>query len=320
MAPKKQGALTRLSPGVYQDAKGKIVQSTTGKAPAPKKGGMTEKPKKVGPGAPGFTGQFQNDPNMTANQNAITYGVEQGDISALGAANQFAGQFDPSAYNYGGPGPATGQYEDFRKSAYDQQLADFDRRDSTVRNQENEDLARWAQSTGNGVDSPAYAAKAQQLSQSQNDRLANAQANATNFAGQEADRNIQGQNTIFDVNRGQYENVRNDPLNQFGAYRNAVSPSWSQGQQFSYENQLGKQQNKYALQQINAQKRGSGGGGGGMTSAPATYTPTYMGGSSLSAGGGSQPSYWSGLANSLAGPVGKGIGNWAGNAIASYFS
>jgi hypothetical protein len=314
-------ALTRISPGVYRDAKGKTVQSKTGKAPAAQKPkGMTSKPKGPLPSDPNFQGQYQNDPNMTANQNAITYGIEQGDLSAVGAANQFAEQFDPGKYNYSGPGPATGQYEDFRQKAYDQQLADFDRRDSTVRQQEQEDLARWAQATGNGIDSPLYAAKAQQLSQAQNDRLANAQSNATNFAGQEADRNIQGQNTIFDVNRGQYENVRNDPINQFSAYREAVSPSWSQGQEYSDQTRLGNQQGKQALQQINAQKRPSGGGGqrGGMTAPPQTYTPTYMGGSAMGgAQGSSQPSYWSGLANSLAGPVGKGIGNWAGNYISS---
>lgn len=309
-------ALTRTSPGMYRDAKGKTVLSKTGKAP---KGGMTEKPKKIAPSDPSFTGQYQEDKNLTPNQNAIQNGVETGDISAIGAANKFAEQFDPSAYNYQGPGPASGQYEDFRKSAYDQQLADFDRRDSTVRKQEAEDLARWAQSTGNGVDSPAYAAKAQQLSQSQNDRLANAQANATQFAGQEADRNLQGQNTIFDVNRTQYENVRNDPLNQFGAFRQAVSPSWSQGQQFSQQTQLQAQQGRQNLQQIKAQKGGSGGRRGGMTSSPAGYTPQYMGNLGGAAQGGGQPSYWSGLANSLAGPVGKGIGSWAGNAIADYF-
>lgn len=317
-------ALTRLSAGVYRDAKGKTVLSKTGKAPdKKKKGGMTDKPAKTATAPTGPV--YEADPNMSSNQNAIGYGMESGDISATNAANEYAKQFDPGKYNYGGPGPASGQYEDFRKQAYDQQLADFDRRDSVARQKENDDLARWAQSTGNAVDSPAYAAKQQQLSQSQNDRLANAQANATNFAGQEADRNIQGQNTIFDVNRGQYENVRNDPLNQFGAYRSAVSGSWGQGQQQSDNLQTigaqGQEQRKTqkAPQWVPPRAGGgggSGGGSGGMTAAPVGYQPQYMGGQQ----GAQQPGYGTQLANSLLPKLAAPLAEKAGGYLAGQLS
>ena len=305
------------NPTAAQKAKIASLQQSKVASGGTVRGGMTSPPT-TAPTGP----VYEADPNMSSNQNAIGYGMESGDISATNAANEFAGQFDTGKYNYGGPGPASGQYEDFRKQAYDQQLADFDRRDSVARQKENDDLARWAQSTGNAVDSPAYAAKQQQLSQSQNDRLANAQANATNFAGQEADRNIQGQNTIFDVNRSQYENVRNDPLNQFGNYRNAVSGSWSQGLQGSQATNLQKLQGKQNLQSIKAQKAGTGGGGGsgrgrgGMTAAPQGYVPQYMGGQQ----GAQQPGYMTQLGNSLLPKLAAPLAEKAGGYLAGQLS
>ena len=199
-------ALTRLSAGVYRDSKGKTVLSKTGKAPdKKKKGGMTDKPVKAAPA---------QDPNLNANQQQIQTQTETADIGLGGLANDQVGQVtdvyqDP--FQYTGPGPASYNPEE-RQRIESELMGRFERYDAPQRQQENDDLARWSQSTGNSVDSPAYAAKQKQLSDSQNARALDARSQAVSQGLQDAQGQFDMSNTSFQTNYGLQTDLRDTPM------------------------------------------------------------------------------------------------------------
>lgn len=285
--------------------------------------GMTTAP--AGPGDQGFSGTYTEDPNMTANQNAIQYGIEQGDLGVLGTANDQLAGVDAAystPYNYTGPGQATANPEE--RARIEKQLFDqFEARNAPVQQQENEDLQRWANATGNGPGTPQYAARSQQLSQAQNDRRQAAQTEAAALGGQEYQRSFDLQDRAFNTGVGQYETQRDRPLQEYAGLRGAVA-GVSPAQEFGYQTRLQDQQgnisNRNNLASIRAQKASTGGGGRsggtgrgrGMTQAPANYSVVP---------GIQQPSLQQdssgGLFGSLLGPVaggvGQGIGKWIGS-------
>jgi len=310
-------ALVRLSPGVYRDSKtGKTVNSTTGKAPKGK-GGMTDKPVKSAPA---------QDPNLNANQQQIQTQAETADIGLGGLANDQVGQVtdvyqDP--FQYTGPGPASYNPEE-RQRIESELMGRFERYDAPQRQQENDDLARWSQSTGNSVDSPAYAAKQKQLSDSQNARALDARSQAVSQGLQDAQGQFDMSDTSFQRHYGLQTDLRDRPMNELGATRGLIQ-GVAPAQQFSYETQLQDQQGRIARQNARFANGlrpaggggGSGGGRGGMTAAPQGYTPAYMGGQP----GAQQPGYGTQLANSLlpklAGPLAEKGGSYLADQLSS---
>ena len=303
--------LTRLSPGVYRDASGKTVTSKTGKAPAPKGKGMTTKPVKSAPLA---------DPNLNANQQQIQGNLEQGDIGLTEARNAWADKIAQMG-DFQFDGPAQAQYNpEERKRIEDELYARFDRYDAPQRQQENEDLARWAQSTGNSVDSPAYLAKQTQLANSQNARAQDARSQAVSQGLGEAQGQFEMSQNAHQTAYGEQRDAYGRPIQVAGQIQGLVSPSWANAQGNSYQlGQIGAQGQETRKNQQQAFKlTHSGGGGsrprgGGMTAAPQGYQPQYMGGQSLG-GQPSQPGYGSQLFNSLApklaGPLAEKAGSW----------
>ena len=326
MAKKMTSApMTRLSAGVYRDASGKTVRSTTGKVTKPKdnkgKGkGMTTKPVKSAPLA---------DPNLNVNQQQIQSNLEQGDIGLSSARNTWAdkvGQMGDFAYT----GPAAPQYNpEERKRIEDELIARFDRYDAPQRQIENEDLARWGQATGNSVDSPAYAARAKQLADSQNARALDARSQAVSQGLSESQGQFEMGQNAHQTAYGEQLDAYGRPLQIAGQVQGLISPmtanAQNQGYQMAQIGETGKQQRQTQKAAFKLTHSGGGGsragggrGRGGMTAAPQGYTPQYMGGQPGAVGGQpSQPSYLSQLGNSLIGPLAKAGGEKLGNYIFS---
>lgn len=313
--------LTRLSAGVYRDASGKTVQSTTGKVSTPKgKGGMTAKPTKAAPIL---------DPNLNPNQQQIQGNLEQGDIGLSGARNTWAdkvGQMGDFAYN----GPAAPQYNpEERKRIEDELYARFDRYDAPQRQQENDDLARWSQSTGNSVDSPAYQARAKQLADSQNARVQDARSQAVSQGLSESQGQFEMGQNAHQTAYGEQLDAYGRPIQIAGQVQGLISPSWANAQNQGYQMaQIGEQGKQQRQTQQAAFKlshsggsggRSSGGSGRGMTAAPQGYVPTYQGGG-VAGGAPSAPGYGTQLTNSLLPKLIGPMAEYGGSQLVKYGS
>lgn len=276
---------------------------------------------------------YEADPNMSSNQNAIQYGIESGDMGLNQAANSYVDDIQGMG-NFAFNGPAAPQYNPEERQRIESELMSrFERYDAPQRQQENEDLTRWAQSTGNSVDSPAYAARQKQLADSQNARALDARSQAVSQGLGEAQGQFEMSQNAHQTAYGEQLDQWGRPLQTFGAIRSQISPSWSQGQQNSQQlGQIaaqGDQTRKSQTQAFKLTHSGGGGSGGrgrtggGMTTAPQGYTPTYMGGQQAG-GQASQPSYYSQLGNTLlpklAGPLAEQFGSGLVNKLSSLWS
>jgi hypothetical protein len=305
---KSTGKGIYLSPGVYRDPKtGKTYQSKTGALPGKKKN-LSDSPNNKDP-------KYKNSKNLTGTENAIVQNQQESDI-ALG--NTFQGQADvvgqtaSTPYNYQGPGQAV--YNPEERARIEQELMGrFERYDAPRRQQENDDLARWAQSTGNSVDSPAYAARAKQLSDSQNARALDYQSQAVSQGLQEATGQFDMSNQAFQTGVGFYNQTRDRPWLEAGNTK-ALITGVAPAQEYDFQSRLQQQDFGNQMKLLNASKAGGGGNrpsGGGMTLSPFRPVPNFTGQTQQ------QPSFWSQAGSSLAGPLAGAFGKKAGEYLAS---
>lgn len=305
----------RVSPGVYRDAKtGKTYQSTTGKAPAAKKKGMKDSPIKSVTASQAMGQLTQPEQQIVQNQEQRDIGM--GEV-ASGLQGQVANTYkDP--FQYTGPGPATASPEE-RLRIENELSGRFERYDAPLRQQENEDLARWAQSTGNSVDSPAYAARQKQLADQQNARRLDATTRAVEMGGTEYERSFNMGNDAFRTNYGLQRDMRAMPMEEYGQVQGAIQ-GYQPATGFMYDQRgedlgLGRQKKLAKFTSGLNRGGGGGGGGGGMIAPPQAYQPQYLGGQTQS-----QPSYWGQVASSLGAPIAQGVGSYIGKQAPGWIS
>jgi hypothetical protein len=290
----------RVSPGVYKDAKtGKTYQSTTGALPK----GMKDSPKKN----KGIKG-------LTQNENTILQQQQTADMAVGETRQDLTGRVDEAyadPYNYEGPGPA--QYNPEERARIEQELMGrFERYDSPRRQQENDDLARWAQSTGNSVDSPAYAARQKQLADQQNARALDYQSQSVSQGLQEAQGQFGMSSDAFNQNLGYYNQTRDRPIGEYANVQGLIQSSPGV-QEYGYQTRLQQQGANQQMNLLNASKPSGGGSrGGGMTAPPQTLRPVPNFTQQPQ-----QPSFWSQAASSLAGPLVNSFGQQAGKYVAN---
>jgi len=289
----------RVSPGVYKDPKsGKTYQSSTGALPK----GMKDAPKKN----KGIKG-------LTKNENTILQQQQTADMAVGDTRQDLTGRVDQAyadPYNY--QGPAAAKYDPQERARIEQELMGrFERYDAPRRQQENDDLARWAQSTGNSVDSPAYAARQKQLADQQNARALDYQSQSVSQGLQEAQGQFGMSSDAFNQNLGYYNQTRDRPIGEYANVQGLIQSSPGV-QEYGYQTRLQNQDFGNQMKLLNASKAGSGGSRGGMTAPPQTFRPVPN-----FAQQPQQPSFWSQAAGSLAGPLVNSFGQKAGEYVAS---
>lgn len=298
----------RLSPGVYKDPKtGKTYQSKTGAAP--KASGLKDSPKKIAKANPGT-----NTKQLSANEAQVANQQQVADIGVGEARQGMLPQVQDAysqPYNYQGPQQAVYNPEE-RQRIEGELVGRFERYDAPQRQQENEDLARWSQSTGNPIGSPAYNAKAKLLTDSQNQRGLDYKSQAVSQGLQESQGQFDMDNQAFQTGVDYYNQTRDRPVGEYANLQGLIQ-STPGAQEFNYQTRLQQQDYQNQNKLLKASRTGGGGSGGrGMTQAPQTFRPVPNFTAQAQ-----QPSFWSQAGSSLAGPLVSSFAKKGGEYLAS---
>lgn len=166
--------LTRVSPGIYRDAKGNLVTSTGGSLPGRNNSSKTptnEPPKQKGAALKRDLTQEKHYRNQTPERQ-----IQEGqmDVGFLGQqiADQ-ATQFDP--YNPYARAPEQG-YQQAMEAAQQSVMDQFNRRMEPQFQRENQDFQQRMMSQGIDPNSDAYRLQYEQMQQAQNDARLSAQS------------------------------------------------------------------------------------------------------------------------------------------------
>jgi hypothetical protein len=280
-----QPKMTRVSPGVYKDAKGNTVRSATGNTTAPAKKATTKKPaaKKPKAEAPVPTtpatspyGVNESRPGLTADQSTMMDQQESGNIAAQSGMNQMIDRFNPEGPDLSNTF-ALPQQKDIQ-SLYDANWQGvYGKYQKTIEdnfNQQYQQKSQELQNRGIPVGSEAYNNAMKQMDTDKSAALEQARGQADQSA-----QNLMSTsaNTAMGLNQqgyGQAVDAWGRPLQaaaQLKSMTDYTMPYAAQQQAYTQANAA--QAQKYALaQQKNAaslvKSSGGGGGGGGSAAEP----------------------------------------------------
>lgn len=234
--------LTRVSPGVYRDASGKITKSGGGKAPAATGG---KKPVvKAATNASLLTQRTQGDAALGQAANAMTDQINQ----------NYSQPFDFQKYN--DMAPVQGDYQNWVNTQMGNYNNAYDQRMNPVNAQQSQDFEQEMANRGIPMGSTLYNQQKELMMQGQNDARTQAYASGQGQA-------IQGAQGLFNVGSQAQQNA----YNMGQAQRNQPLTDYSNlyGAQSTYAQQEGLQNNQAqnALMVAKNSPRGGGGGGGG---------------------------------------------------------
>jgi len=247
---------TRVSPGVYRDAKGNL---STGKTAA-KAGKNADKKeakgqKKIAKQLAKETKVGEQNQQRVINQNVGNdLGLTQQAGAMMPAIQDAYSQ--PFDYNQGPAAPVGEDYNAFIDKQMSNYNSAFDKRMNPQFQQQNEDFEQQMANRGIPMGSELYNREKSRIEQSQNDARTQAYA-----SGQSAAMDAAGR--YFDVGTQAHQNniaerldARGRPLNEYGQLMGAQS---------GYSQQMGLQNDTQAHDRWMMQHtpRGGGGGGGG---------------------------------------------------------